>query len=289
MEPWPLTAQNAESRDKFGAGLRGWEWAVQNCDGVPPATFSMLVLWPGGSGLCRAVSERVQPLIHTFRSNSMRRIHFGLLAPVLAFVALPVPRAAATTMTEAVPVTLYYADPGAGPYNLDAVPFNPALGTLDQVVLYVDGSLTPSVEFGGDVPNVTLVTSLSVRGAGPTPGFFAQTVATENASATYVGAGISTAQGAAEAVNIGFGFINPAAIAGFVSSATTPLPLTVFEFQTAAVTGSIRDTVDVDDSVFHDQGSSLVYTYETVPEPATVLLFASGLFGTIGARLRRRR
>lgn len=169
-------------------------------------------------------------------------------------------------------VRIEYRDPAFNPYDLVAVPFNPTLGMLDQVLLVVSGTVKPEVRFSSIVTGrVELTSQLFASGTGRSPGINAVQVVT----AMLDGGGNSSAVGLAVPLN---GIIDFENLSEFAGSSTTPVAVGLYGFGESARPYGI----DVDHSTFVGSGT-LIYRY-SVPEPPTALLLAATLLGFFGWR-----
>lgn len=177
------------------------------------------------------------------------------------------------------------------PFDINALPFNPSLGVLQDVSVELIGTYTPQIDvYVYTTPPATtnLTTNLFVEVPGSSifpvtsVPLGSQTVPAVEQSDNEV-----FLVGSATAVDHTFD-LSSAGFAAFETGATTPQDLIQYGFLTGySFPPGIADGGSTSDLTTFTGSAILTYTYASaVPEPATVLLFAAGL---VGLALSRRR
>ena len=225
-----------------------------------------------------------------------------LAAPLL--LAAPVPPAKAATITQVIgPLTQTIGD--FTPFDINGKPFNPALGTLLDVRLEIIGSYTPHL-FHDIAPHqvtATVTSRLFAFAEGPN-------LSTHLINPLGVQGNVPVnpnghVLGAATAVDRVFDFNTPAEIASFESANPATKLLAGYGFRASDALSCAGGCSDLTTYSGH---AVLTYVYKpyfmlasfsqaagvedvatgaaAVPEPATVLTFATGLLGLAWSRSR---
>ena len=169
------------------------------------------------------------------------------------------------------------------PFDINAMLFNPADGTLQSVTVEMIGTYTPMTanDLGPFPSTTTLTTHLFVFPTNGPPSDNQTVVlgSQSNVPVTVSGPGAAgIATGMPESVDQLFNFPD---LAAFESG--SEMPLVEYGFRTANTLSGAGGASDL--SSFSGQ-AIITYTYE-VPEPATVLMVGIGLLGLALTRRQR--
>jgi hypothetical protein len=202
----------------------------------------------------------------------MRFKSLVLAAPLLLALSIP---AQATVIVQNIPgLTQDLGD--FTPFDINALPFDPALGTLLGVSIELIGTYTPKIanDLAPFPPTADLTTRVFVFASNSTDPSQQLILGTQtDIPVIDVGAGIST--GAATPVDVLFDLTD---LAAFETGIPGPQLLIGYGFRTSnGLPGSGSDLTS-----FAGRGI-LTYTYD-VPEPATALMCALGLAGLAWSR-----
>ena len=207
----------------------------------------------------------------------MWRKALTLAAPLLLLAA---PSPAATIVQNISGLTQDLGD--FTPFDIDALPFDPGLGTLEDVTVELTGNYTPST--ANDLGPFPATTSLTTRlflfatNGGPTSNVVLGTQTGIPVTVASPGAaGIAT--GATTPVDQIFDLSD---LAAFETGVPGSQLLVEYGFRTDNDLSGVGGASDL---TSFSGSAVLTYTY-LVPEPATALVFATGLLGLAWSRRR---
>ena len=205
----------------------------------------------------------------------------ALALPLLWLAAAPAGQA--TTITQNIGGLVQDIGDNT-PFDINALPFDPSLGILQAVTVQLTGTYTPETanSLGPFPPTTDLTTHLFVfaTNGGPTS---TDVLGTQTGIPVIVAspgsAGIAT--GATEPVNETF---NLSDLGAFETGIPGSQLLVEYGFKTA---NTLSGAGGASDLTSFSGSAVLTYTYG-VPEPATALIFATGLLGLAWGRRRAR-
>ncbi len=210
----------------------------------------------------------------------MRLKSLALALPLLLLLAVSAPGQAAVIVQNIPNLSQDLGD--FTPFDINALPFNPAVGVLQSVSIEIIGKYTPQTanDLGPFPATTDLTTRLFVfaENGGPTTSVILGTQAGVPVVQSDPGsAGIAT--GLSTPVDQLFNLVD---LAAFETGIPGLQLLVGYGFRTANTLSGIGGASDLTSFA----GSAiLTYTYD-VPEPATMLIFAAGLLGIAWSRRR---
>ncbi len=210
----------------------------------------------------------------------MRLKSLALALPLLLLMAVSAPGRAAVIVQNIPGLSQNLGD--FTPFDINALPFNPAVGVLQSVSIEIIGAYTPKTanDLGPFPATTDLTTRLFVfaENGGPTTNVILGTqTGVPVVQADPGSAGIAT--GLSTPVDQLFNLVD---LAAFETGIPGLQLLVGYGFRTANTLSGIGGASDLTSFA----GSAiLTYTYD-VPEPATMLIFAAGLLGIAWSRRR---